>query len=396
MSMSFEAAIAPVSAADFFRDSYERRHLVIRRDQPRHYAGLLSMADIDRAITTLGLSVPEVNMVQADREITAADFAHESGLIDPVAVTDRFAEGATIILSNLQERLPTLADFCRGLEQVFSARVQTNTYLTPARSQGFRAHYDSHDVLVLQVEGSKEWRIYDTPVRLPLAEQAFDPAEVPIGEVTDRFVLEAGDMVYVPRGLIHDAVSTDSHSLHITTGLMTRTWADLMVEAVRMLALDDPAFRESLPPGFATEGFDSAGAEARFAALRDKLAAAPLGPVLAMARNDFIDTRLPRVPGQLAQVAGLDGFGPATVFAARPGLIYRLDDIPAKADAPAAVALSCQGTVITLPAHARQPLAFAITTPRFTMADMPGDLDEAGRAVLLRRLLREGLVMVTG
>lgn len=392
MSMNFDQTIAPVTAQEFFEQSFEKKHLVIRRGQADYYSSLLTSGDIDWAVSTLGLSVPEVNVVQADREITAADFAYDSGFADPVAVNQLFAEGATIIMSNLQERLPKLAMFCRALEKVFSARVQTNIYMTPANSQGFKAHYDGHDVLVLQVEGTKEWRIYDTPVHLPLEEQAFNPHDVPIGEMTDSFVLEPGDMVYVPRGLTHDAVSTDQTSLHITTGLMMRSWADVMVEAVRKLALSDAEFREGLPPGFANEGFDSSGAETKFARLLGKLSGATLEPVLNEFREDFIATRLPRAHGQLAQMARIDGLGPDSVMGARPTLIYRLTDVPAKGDQPDSVALSCQGTVITLPTHARAPLEYAISTPRFTMADMPGDLDDAGKIVLLRRLVREGLV----
>lgn len=394
MTMSFEQTIAPVSPEAFFETYFEKRHLVIRRGQADYYSALLSTGDIDWAVSTLGLAAPEINVVQADRPITAEDFTYDSGHVDPVAVSRLFTEGATVIVSNLQERLPKLADFCRALEQVFSARVQTNIYLTPAHSQGFKAHYDGHDVLVLQVEGTKEWRIYDTPVHLPLPDQAFNPHDVPIGAETDRFVLEPGDMVYVPRGLTHDAVSTERTSLHITTGLMMRSWTDILAEALRRMALADPAFREGLPPGFANEGFDPTAAEAHFASLLAKLAGAELAPVLNEFRNDFISGRLPRVPGQMAQMARLDGIGPHSRLGARPGLIYRMDDIPEKDGAGASVALSCQGTVVTLPAHARDALAFVVSTPLFTFADMPGDLDDAGKAVLIRRLLREGLVMV--
>ena len=393
MTPGFDWAIAPVSRADFFRDNFEKKHLVIRRGQADYYADLLSTGDIDWALTTLGLSVPEVNITRADATITPADFAYETGFVDPVAATRLFAEGATIILSNLQERLPKLADFCRALEKVFSARVQTNIYLTPAHSQGFKAHYDGHDVLVLQVEGTKEWRIYDTPVALPLADQGFDPAAVPIGEETDRFVLEPGDMVYVPRGLTHDAVSTDQTSLHITTGLMVRSWADLLTEAVRMMAHDHVEFREALPPGFADEGFNTGAAGAKFADLMARVAAADLEPVLHEFREDFIGSRLPRVHGQMAELARMADLNSSSRLIARPNLIYRLMDVPGKGDEDDAVAVSCQGAVISLPAFAREPLAHALSGRAFTLTDLPGDLDEAGRAVLVRRLLREGLLM---
>lgn len=393
MTKDFDWTIAPVGRDDFFRNSFEKRHLVIRRGQADYYADLLSTGDIDWALTTLGLSVPEVNVVRADANITPADFAYESGLVDPVAANRLFCEGATIIMSNLQERLPKLADFCRALEKTFSARVQTNIYMTPAHSQGFKAHYDGHDVLVLQIEGTKEWRIYDTPVALPLQDQGFDPHNVPIGEETDRFVLEPGDMVYVPRGLTHDAISTDQTSLHITTGLMTRSWADLLTEAVRMMAHDDVAFRKALPPGFTNDGFDASGAQTIFAALLGKIASASMEPLLNEFRNDFIDTRLPRAHGQMAQLTKLGALGPDSVLCARPNLIYRIADIPGKNGAEDTVAVSCQGAVISLPAYAHTPLAFALSGPKFQLKDLPGDLDEAGCAVLVRRLIREGLVM---
>jgi len=396
MKRGFDWTIAPVSRDDFFAHSYEKKHLVIRRGQADYYSDLLSTGDIDWALTTLGLSVPEVNITRADATITAADFAYETGFVDPVAATRLFADGATIILSNLQERLPKLADFCRALEKVFSARVQTNIYLTPAHSQGFKAHYDGHDVLVLQVEGTKEWRIYDTPVALPLADQGFDPHDVPIGAETDRFLLEPGDMVYVPRGLTHDAVSTDQTSLHITTGLMVRSWADLLTEAVRMMAHDNVEFREALPPGFTDEGYDLGPAQEKFAALLARVTAADLEPVLHEFREDFIGSRLPRVHGQMAELARMADLNATSRLIARPNLIYRLMDVPGKGDEDDTVAVSCQGAVISLPSFAREPLAHALSGQAFSLTDLPGDLDEAGRAVLVRRLLREGLVMFSG
>lgn len=129
-ALDFDWSIAPVTREAFFGESFEKKHLVVHRNTPDYYRDLVSVDDIDRVVTTMGLSVPEVNVVRADATITPADFAYESGFIDAVRVNQLFADGATIIMSNLQERLPTLARFCRALENVFSSRIQTNIYLT--------------------------------------------------------------------------------------------------------------------------------------------------------------------------------------------------------------------------------------------------------------------------
>ncbi|MEM7720783.1 MAG: cupin domain-containing protein [Pseudomonadota bacterium] len=388
---SFDWAIAPQAPDVFLSDYFEQKPMVIRRDDPTYYSGLLTSSDIDRVVSTMGLSAPEITVTQADKSIATADYAHDGGVIDPVRVAQLFADGATVILSGLHERLPSLAQFCRAVEAVMSCQVQTNIYMTPARSQGFKAHYDAHDVLVLQVEGTKEWRIYDTPVELPLRTQRFDPETVAIGDQTDSFVLGPGDMAYIPRGLTHDAVSTDQLSLHITTGLMFRTWADVLFEAVNAVAHKDPALRRALPPGYANAGFDAATQQARFddlwTAIRDQ---APLGKLMDGFRQEFLTGRVPRVSQQMTELAKLDEVHVTSVVGARPHLIYDLTDL----EDDGQVRVVCQGAEILLPDHAREPLAFALSTPSFRIADMPGDLDDAGKLVLVRRLVREGLMVV--
>jgi len=388
---SFDWTIAPETKDRFFDEYFEKKPLIIRRNDPGYYQGLLSSEEIDHVVCTMGLSAPEINVTRADGNITPADFAYESGVIDPVRVNQLFADGATVILSGLHERLPKLAQFCRALEAVMSCRVQTNIYMTPAQSQGFKAHYDAHDVVVLQVEGTKEWRIYDTPVELPLHSQGFNPHDVEIGEETDRFVLEPGDMVYIPRGLAHDAVSTDQTSLHITTGLMLRSWADLLVEAVNIMAHKDPAFRKALPPGHGAPGFDASAHQATFEALMGQITAeAPLNKLIEGFKQDFLTGRVPRVEGQMAQIGRLAGLSVDSAVGARPHLIYDLTHL----EEDGQVRLVCQGAEILLPDHAQEALAHCISTPRFRLGDMAGELDDAGKMVLVRRLVREGLMQV--
>ena len=54
---------------------------------------------------------------------------------------------------------PKLAALCRAMEKAFSSHFQANVYLSPPNAQGFGTHFDSHDVFVLQVAGSKIWTL---------------------------------------------------------------------------------------------------------------------------------------------------------------------------------------------------------------------------------------------
>ena len=383
----FRSVIDPVTPDVFFRDYFEQKHLVIRREDRGYYDGLLSMADIDQVLTQMQLSTENLQMVKTGRAYAPDDYSMPNGTIDSVRVAKLFAEGATVILPGLQQRLPQLAAYCRSLETVFSCDLQTNIYLTPADAQGFRTHYDSHDVLVLQTVGSKTWRIYESALPLPLRSQPFKAEGFEPGKLIDTFVLRAGDMAYVPRGLVHDAIATDEVSLHITTGLLAPRIIDLMIDALIGVAHEDPALRRSIPPGFANDGFDLQGCAAHFARqLAEAAARIDAGRVLHDYAIDFRARRAPVVPGQFLQQIDAAAIQPGDRMTRRADLIYRLIE-----DADEVV-LDIYGTEIALPAYAAPALRAAVTQPGFVVGELPGDLDAEGQAVLARRLVREGVL----
>ena len=103
------------------------------------------------------------------------------------------------------------------------ATLLTPLFTTAIISPGFAGSYDTHDVFLLQVEGSKKWTICGTPVELPLSGQSFDASVHELGARKLEFVLEAGDAAYVPCGVVHEAQSADEVSLHITAGVLRYT-----------------------------------------------------------------------------------------------------------------------------------------------------------------------------
>ena len=250
----------PVSAEEFAAEYRERKPLLVKRGRPGHYADLLTLEAIDRVITTMHPRYPNVFLTNAaTEEIKPSEYTYPSGLIDAGRLFAGFADGATIVMSNLELQVDGLANLCRSLEREVSARFQANVYLTPANAQGFRRHYDAHDVFVVQIEGAKRWRVYDTPVELPLPGEPFDSRQHdidPDAKPTMEFLLEAGDVFYLPRGIMHAAASTDVPSLHVTVGTFGVSWAQLLLEAVANVGVKHPEMRRTLPMGFAQPSYD--------------------------------------------------------------------------------------------------------------------------------------------
>jgi ribosomal protein L16 Arg81 hydroxylase len=222
---------------------------VITRERPDYFSHLLTLNEIDRLLTTLDFQHPRVVLVNTEREIKIAEYTAYDNTIDVAELYRLHAAGATIILNQLHTRHPALAELCAALELELSAPVQTNVYVTPPRAKGFKVHFDSHDVLVLQLHGRKHWRLFGTPIPLPLEEHsllgASDPG-TPIREID----LMAGDTLYIPRGILHDACACDETSVHAIVGLLSYTWSDLLIEALHDVILKDPRFRRSLPREF--------------------------------------------------------------------------------------------------------------------------------------------------
>jgi ribosomal protein L16 Arg81 hydroxylase len=379
--------IAPVPVEQFLVDYFEQRTLVLHRERTDYYSDLLSIETLDDFLAATRLVHPQIITVGTRREISPEEYTLSDGQIDVVRLYNLFAEGATISFRQVQDWLPALSDLCRRAEQLFNCPFHTNVYYTPANTQGFQTHHDTHDVFVLQVAGSKQWRVYEPVIRLPLPGQGFEEIKSRLGPVSEEFTLRAGDLFYCPRGFPHDARATDEASLHITLGALLRSWAEVMIEAMAGICLQDAKFRASLPLGYATGGVAPAVLEATFRELAERFSSsAQLAPAIEGIAEDFISSRRPLVPRQRHQILALDSLTLSSWVGVRPGLIYRFYELEDT------IRLHCHATELTFPRRAAAALVYALGSPRFRVRDLPGDLDKAGKLLLVDRLIREGIL----
>jgi hypothetical protein len=227
---------------------------------PGRYAGLLSIADLDAFLATDAARRPRISMADGSRQGSAAvpeeDYANEDGSADLPRLFQAFDRGATLVVSQFQELHAPLARFCRGLEQVFLHGVQANIYLTPPGAQGFRMHYDTHDVLVLQVVGEKNWRIWPgQPFPAPTRRTPWTGGVEPLADAVE-LTLRPGDALYVPRGVLHDAAAQegDAPSLHVTVGFMEPSFASVLRLTVDLLEEAEAGLRATFPTWRLAEG----------------------------------------------------------------------------------------------------------------------------------------------
>jgi lysine-specific demethylase/histidyl-hydroxylase NO66 len=385
--------------AAFVRDHWAKAPLLRRGAGPGGFDDLLSLDDVDRILATTAPRLPAFRMVKDGKPLAPSAYT-KSGrvgsqplddLADPGKVFDQFAGGATIVLQSLHRSWAPLAAFCRSLELFFTHPVQVNAYLTPPSSRGLGVHHDTHDVFVLQVHGRKLWQVWDAAVPFPLAHQkklppgAEAPTEAPLVEAE----LAPGDCLYVPRGFRHAARTAETASLHLTVGMLTYNWNELLRQVVE-LATEEPWFREGLPVGFADEPEALAASLAdRVAELRRFLDKVDLSRVADRAARRFWANRPPSLAGQLRLLLDLDELDDRTVLERRPGATARLR---VRGDR---LELLLGDRTLTMPAGLEPAVRRLVDADRCAPADLNGLLDEPSRLVLARRLVREGLLQPT-
>jgi hypothetical protein len=233
-------------------------------------------------------------------------------------------------------------------------------------------------VLVLQVAGDKRWLLYDPLLELPLKHQRYSSSLGEHGEPTDDFVLRAGDTLYLPRGWLHQAETSDTDSLHLTIGINAYTWLDAARAALGPLERDAD-LRHVI-------GADGDQADEIAERLRGQLSPEA---VERRRRRRFLDSRRPIREDGLSQLRALERLEADTPVERRSTVIADLEE------GEDGVALVFEGRELVFPAHATAEVVacFEAEEP-FSPSGLPGDLDAAGRLVLVRRLVREGFLRI--
>jgi ribosomal protein L16 Arg81 hydroxylase len=387
--------IAPVTVPEFRESYWERDYLFIARGNPSFYEGIFSLADVDRCLASARLDSRDRLTLVAPPDRGQKPTRHRVAEVPMERLYTAFGSGETIRLDGVQESWPPLATLVAALELELNCSLNVNFYLTPADSQGFAVHFDTHDTFILQVGGAKEWSIYEPDVMLPVEMPVFlkslrEPAGSSLDESSVRLLrqarLETGDLLYVPRGFPHKAVASGAPSLHLTVGIHPTYWLDFLKLALERACVDEPALRRSLAPGALAEPALRDGLRETFEALlRTACEKASFDQAFAVLVGQTAAARPFPPDGHFAQLAQAAELEIGHQVRRRAGLACTVERAGDGASVEFATSV-VRGPLSVLPA-----LEFIRDHPSFQVGELPG-LSDNSRLVLVRRLIREGLL----
>ncbi|MBW4576249.1 MAG: cupin domain-containing protein [Aphanothece sp. CMT-3BRIN-NPC111] len=390
-NLNFEKLISPVETSVFFDKYWEQQPLVISGRDSDYYSGLFSLQELDSYLLTAQLKISELRFYSKSKKFTVENLLDKDKPLGINDVYSAYRQGNTVILNTLKERFLPVARLCQNLEDFFSCPVVAKLYLTPQDSQGFPQHFDTHDVFILQIEGFKQWRVYDAFCTLPIHENLETVPSGMFREPLYEVCLQPGDILYIPRGFVHEAMTSHSSSLHITIGAYVYRWSHVLAVALTEASKQDVRLRRSLPLGALNAGGVTPTLKAQFQEVLEVFSQqAQLEEVVEQMAQSFVERMIPLPGGHFYQCDRIDEVGSETVLSKRKGIRCHTstqDD---------SIYIHFPGNTVKLPLRTEVALRFIVATESFCVQEIPGRLSTQSKLVLVRRLLQEGLLSIFG
>ena len=376
--------VRPTPLERFFAEHWESAPLHVSHPADE-FQDLFRLEDVDHLLSLPGLIGSEhFRLLARDAPGDVLPARVEGGTLSLAQVYRGFDAGATINVLGVHRFWPRIGALCRALEETLHHRLYCNLFFTPADAPPLHAHYDDQDVLILQLSGSKSWRIDETPFPLPLRG---DFADVPLGDDPRDIVLQAGDVLYLPRGFVHEPAALDGPSLHLTVGITPHRWADLLASALVSRAQRTRSLRRALPPGVLFDHTRHPELERTFRELAAEcLADLSLAEAVDHLGASSMAEMHPLPVGHFAQLSRRQDTTSVTRVERRPGMVCRVRSLNGCA------VIQFPGNQVSGPASVGAAFEhIAAARSDFAVGDLPG-LGASSQITLVRQLVLEGLL----
>jgi bifunctional lysine-specific demethylase and histidyl-hydroxylase MINA len=258
-AFSFDEIMAPLGVERFLAE-YEGKKPLHLKGSPDKFAEVMTFAKLGDILSQATIwSQNSLQLVLDKKPVPTASYCaaaagRDGGQVmrpDPDKVQEYLRRGATLIANDIDHLNRGMTAFAHAMEQELGGMVQGNLYLSSRRRQGFAAHFDTHDVYAVHVEGTKTWHVYEGRAVDPIAHAMFksygqehhDEAK---GELLMDVHMEPGDILYLPRGQYHDAIADEGGAVHIAFGVTYPIGLDIVTMLFERM-MYEPVFRANLP-----------------------------------------------------------------------------------------------------------------------------------------------------
>ncbi|WP_328536612.1 cupin domain-containing protein [Streptomyces sp. NBC_00344] len=382
----------------FFSEYFNKKPLLRKGALKGNPSDILSIGRLDELVNSeiirppylrinlKGTGVPEKGYT---RTVTVQGTDITDSIV-PERVYELYRAGATLVWSSLNHIEPSLRSFCRVISDKFGARTDCVAFLTPAGKQGFSAHHDPVDLFIVQTEGTKRWRIWNSPSER-LAETASYTQEE-LGEPSIEVLMEPGDVLYLPYDTPHAAAAEEKVSVHLSIMVRPRMWKELLQQTVETL-MQEPEFNTFPYIGESRDADVESEFARKIASLAERMQTVDSESEL----DRLLDTGRYTDPGRPARIPVGDTFkASAELDVVNPDAQLRRTKVPVEfgANDNGRTQMSFKGHKIAVPSPVAEVLAGLVEGGLVRAADVFPDMPAERSAKTAQGLARLGVLEV--
>jgi JmjC domain len=256
MTSILDKILSPLNASEFLKETWGTT-FAHTTGEPDRFHSLMSWKTLNHILSHHHLDFPQLHIIQEGGEtLPAHQYTRQvQGRRSPQQifsypdvgrVNRLLQDGATMVIDNVNDLHAPIKQMAFFFEQLFHARVLVNAWVA-CRPFMPKAHWDGHDMFVLQVEGRKRWTLYAPPRSNPVQNEWWTDGSLP--EAAWSQVLQPGDLLYLPRGWMHEVTPINEPSLHLSVGIFNLTGIDLLQWLIERLRTSSrqTSLRSNLP-----------------------------------------------------------------------------------------------------------------------------------------------------
>jgi ribosomal protein L16 Arg81 hydroxylase len=376
MTDRFSQILSPIRPTAFFERYWAKEHLHVSRTDRGYYDSILSVGDLDRLLESEQLPASFFHVVKNGVTHPPEEWSRmaiakmgEQRVALPERLFDLYSNGATLILNQAHHAIPALGLACRQIACELGVPSRANIYVAPPDAEGFPKHTDPHEILILQISGTKSWVLYP---------QDREPVEIE---------MMAGDLLYLPRNLAHAARTHKSASIHVSLGLMP-VYGFRLMEELAVLAQDHPGFQQPVPPEFAGQAARQLF-EAEFVQrLRDLITERLPCQLIERRFQSLLETQSKGWAGRFSDLSRIEEMTADTVVCARSGIVHAVEDDGKFLNVRFA------DSRISLPKFLKQCLDRILSDTPFAIREMQGMASDLDKVELARKFVRKGFLAI--
>lgn len=365
----------------FLREHWQKKPLLVRQaiagftgieglSTPKHLAAI---AALPNAVARTVEHTPHASLKKKQWRLKEGPFAK----LDPARVP---AARWTLLVQGIEQHVDAAWDLLRRFDFIPTSRVDDLMVSWATKDGSVGPHFDAYDVFLLQGAGRRRWQITG-PLDSEEKRACIEGEDVRIlqqAHVVQEWILDPGDMLYLPPNIGHHGVALDNGCMTFSVGFLAPSHEQLVHNFLAFLGQEAGS-----PDGIYAD------------------------PDLALQREpaELVDASVARVErvldtlkwdrARVAEFMGrlLTGPKPSVQFSAAKNLDPRALDKTGTLKLAGATRMLFRGDrffvngeVVTLTSDGARALFRELANTRSLALPLPGDDDDDARSILLEML----------